>query len=85
MNRLNITLAGYVFGITSTIIGLIVRLCAYKWAFGSGKHIWGAGEWESTTWAFWQHTYRDLGMAMLAFGLALILICFSGQLREAAK
>jgi len=74
---------GYIVGISSAIVGLIVRLCANRWAFGSGNHSWGPGSWESTDWAYWRHTYSDVGMTMLWFGLAILLICLHAQLRGA--
>jgi hypothetical protein len=71
---------GYVLGTVFSITGLIVRFSAYEWSVMRPGQSYG-GEWRGTSYAFWQHAYSDVGMTLLGFGLALVLLCIHRQLQ----
>jgi hypothetical protein len=69
-----------VLGLLVATCGLVLRLNALAWAQPLTSSF-GAGNWEATAWAFWQHAWSDLGNISFAAGLLLVAVALHRWLK----
>jgi hypothetical protein len=64
---------GLVLGVVATLLGAVLRIEANRLAWPAWYSFTGPRE--NTNWAQMEAIYRDMGIALLAFGLAVIVAC----------
>lgn len=62
----------FIFGVFTTIIGVILRLSARDIAWPDSYSY--SGPRENTIWAIKEQAYQDIGMVLFVFGLIVILV-----------
>jgi hypothetical protein len=66
----------FVCGAIFEIGGIFVRFHAYAMSESPRSATWGAGNWETTEWAFLRHAWSDVGNLAIFGGMLFVAVAF---------